>query len=853
MNENLSAFEEHVLLRYQVFNSIFLTLNLDGVHRTGILVPLLTEQCRKGLESGLSPKEIIDGFFVGKDEYDTEKKRLDLLFKFVQFIERQVVLVDALEDAAFAKVNNLEGSGSWKAFVQSASNMNAKGRLTDALRYFRIRVVLTAHPTQFYPGAVLGIITDLTDAVKNNDLSLIKQYLAQLGKTPFFQKEKPSAYDEAIRLSWYLENIFYDTIPEIYRNAHEELGDTAKEIFRDNPLIQMGFWPGGDRDGNPFVTVDTTLQVAEQLRTRVLKAYFRDVRMLKRRITFRGAAEILDGIEKELYKNAYLNPSKPSITATWLLGKLERLIDCLHSDHSGLFADDVEDLLRKVKIFGFHFSTIDIRQDSRVIGRAFEEVKEAINLDISGPEEYVDQLFRVDEARKKPSLKDPVLDDTFKSLGAMKQIQKRNGPAACYRYIISNCRGKDDVARVYALARLAGLGKKMFLDIIPLFETIDDLREAGKVMEELYTQKTYKNHLRQRKNKQIVMLGFSDGTKDGGYITANWSIFKAKEQISAVSRKYGIQVVFFDGRGGPPARGGGNTHKFYASLGPTIESNQIQITIQGQTISSNFGTADAARYNLEQLLTAGLENKLMESPARVLDAGQRNLLDQLSEISYKAYQEFKAHPRFMPYLEKMSTLKYYGETNIGSRPAKRGKGSELKFEDLRAIPFVGAWSQLKQNVPGFYGIGRACQVMEESGRLDDVKKLYRNSLFFRTLLENSMQALSKTNFELTRYMEKDAEFGEFWKLLYDESVLSQKYLLSISGQNRLLETNPTIKKSIDLREEIVLPLLIIQQYGLMKIKEMESKGQKSTSITDAYRKLVVRSLYGNINASRNSA
>jgi phosphoenolpyruvate carboxylase len=207
----------------------------------------------------------------------------------------------------------------------------------------------------------------------------------------------------------------------------------------------------------------------------------------------------------------------------------------------------------------------------------------------------------------------------------------------------------------------------------------------------------------------------------------------------------------------------------------------------------------------------------------------------------------------VPFLEKMSTLKYYGETNIGSRPAKRGKGSKLKFEDLRAIPFVGAWSQLKQNVPGFYGVGRAFEQFDKDGRLDELKALYKNSLFFRTLLENSMQSLSKSYFPLTKYMEKDKEFGDFWKMIYEESERAKKYLLAVSGQRALLESNPSIKASIQLREKIVLPLLTIQQFALIRIKKLESEGKGSTALNEAYKKLVVRSLYGNINASRNSA
>ena len=197
----------------------------------------------------------------------------------------------------------------------------------------------------------------------------------------------------------------------------------------------------------------------------------------------------------------------------------------------------------------------------------------------------------------------------------------------------------------------------------------------------------------------------------------------------------------------------------------------------------------------------------------------------------------------------MSPLKYYGQANIGSRPSKRGKG-EMTFEDLRAIPFVGAWSQLKQNVPGFYGVGTSLKAFKDSGRFDAVKELYSKSSFFRALCENSMQSLSKTFFPITQYMQNDAEFGEFWKLIYQEYQLSCEMLLQVSGQQQLLETNPTSRQSIALREKIVLPLITIQQYALMAIREKEKQPKADTSV---YEKLVIRSMFGNINASRNSA
>mgnify|MGYP003138467418 FL=1 len=348
------------------------------------------------------------------------------------------------------------------------------------------------------------------------------------------------------------------------------------------------------------------------------------------------------------------------------------------------------------------------------------------------------------------------------------------------------------------------------------------------------------------------MLGFSDGTKDGGYLMANWGIFTAKERLTAISRKYGITAIFFDGRGGPPARGGGKTHQFYASLGNTIEHEEVQLTIQGQTISSNFGTVDSCQYNIEQLLSSGISNEIFSDEKKILSAEDRKTMEQLATLSYEAYKDFKNHPKFLPYLEQMSTLKYYAKTNIGSRPSKRGKGNELVFSDLRAIPFVGSWSQLKQNVPGFYGVGIALETYLKNGEFGKVESLYANSAFFRTLLENSMMSLSKSFFPLTAYMKEDPEFGSFWELIHNEYERSKKLVLKVTGYEELMEDSKAMRASIAVREKIVLPLLTIQQYALREIQKLK-KENSDPKLIETYEKMVTRSLFGNINAARNSA
>ena len=852
------AYKNLVELKYQLYNSLFLTLPLDAVEQASLLLPLLEEAGRIGLEEGQNPQQIIDDFLDLHRAESGEKERSQFLFKVIQYVERQVALVDALEDAAYVEVNQTESLNRLHELVERIESNHQQERFASLLEKFGARVILTAHPTQFYPGQVLAIITDLTAALKANDVAQARDLLQQLGNTPFYNKVKPTPYDEAIQLSWYLSSIFYPVFGEIIDSLASVQGVSDEEI--NSQLLSIGFWPGGDRDGNPFVTTETTRRVAGKLRSNIIECYHRDIRELKRRLSFSGIYDKLTEIEKRFHLELTGEVDECFETIEEILAQLDDVAEVLVEKHQGLFLDLLMSFRRKLQLFGFHFASLDIRQDSRVLRGIFTAIVTAqpdllpAGFDELGEVEQIHALLTLEGEVDVTLHEDALLLDTIDCIRAIRDLQKHNKERACHRYIISNCAGARDVATLIALFRLAGWQEEtLSMDIVPLFETVRDLQSAGVSMSELYSIEPYRKHVASRSNRQTVMLGFSDGTKDGGYLMANWAIYTAKEDLTAVSRAAGVEVAFFDGRGGPPARGGGNTYKFYSALGKKIESNQIQLTVQGQTISSYYGTRDAALHNFRQLLSAGMENNLFEHPEREFTDAQRELITQLAEISHDKYLAFKGHPLFLPYLEQMSTLHYYAQSNIGSRPAKRGGASQLKFEDLRAIPFVGAWGQLKQNVPGYFGVGSALKQLEEQGRLDDCKALYRDSRFFEALIGNSMQSMCKSNFELTAYMADDEEFGDFWRLIYDEFLLSKEMVLKVSGQQQLLEDAPSSRYSIALRQRIVLPLLLIQQYALMKLNSFSDAEAESSELYPIYEKMVVRTLFGNINASRNSA
>lgn len=856
----LVRFKQNVLSKFEIYNSIFMTLPFDSVTKTGVLLPLFHETCKKGYDKGDDPTAIVNTFFKKYQARRTNESQINLLFRFIQYIERQVVLFDAIEDAAFSKVNNMEGRGSLRNLKNNVSVLNKTVDLQNYLEDFKVRIVLTAHPTQFYPGSVLGIITDLTKAIEENNLLEIQDLFAQLGKTPFFKHKKPTPYDEAKSLIWYLENVFYNSFGTIYNYIQHNIFD-KKELI--NEVVNIGFWPGGDRDGNPYVKPETTIKVAKKLKKSILKKYHSDLKVLSRKLTFRNIEDRINALEDMMYNYSVDLDYNDALSVEELLTELHSIKNIIIQDHQSLYINELNSLINKIKLFKYYFATIDIRQDSRIHHTVFTQLVSKLieNNESSFTNKYF-QLTEEEQIKILSETKDQITDlsvfddemvfNTLKSISVIKEIQKNNGEKGANRYIISNNQTALNVMQLFAMLKIVAFKDIIPLDIVPLFETIPDLENAPEVMEQLYKNPAYKRHLKERGNKQTIMLGFSDGTKDGGYLMANWGIYKAKELLTEMSRKYNITPIFFDGRGGPPARGGGKTHQFYSSLGPTIEDKEIQLTIQGQTISSNFGTLNSSQYNLEQLISSGLMNRIGVEK-NLLNSSDRDVMEDLAKTSYEEYKNFKNHPMFIPYLERMSTLKYYSKTNIGSRPSKRGNSDKLIFSDLRAIPFVGSWSQLKQNVPGFFGVGTALKKYEDNNEFYKVEELYGNSKFFKTLLENSMMSLTKSFFNLTKYMADDDEFGLFWNIIHNEYLQTKRLILKLTGFNELMENEPAGKASINVRESIVLPLLTIQQYALKKIQELEKADVKDDEQIKIFEKIVTRSLFGNINASRNSA
>jgi len=830
--------------QFQIYNALFLNLSYEGANQIGDLIPILGKAAKILLKRGKEPIAILDEFYNDyKDLIAVDK--MDFMFKVIQYVERQIVLFDSIEDCISPYDLEDQDSVLVETLVNKCETDREFKELMQKLNDFSVRIVFTAHPTQFYRPPVLDIIVKLREQIKSNEVEEIDALLHQLGLTSLVNTNSPTPLEEAKNIIHICRYEYYEAIGDLAYRLNTKYPD-----LNNDELVTLGFWPCGDRDGNPFVTHDTTKQVVDELRMTLMKCYYNDVKALASRLTFRDVESELVTIQTALYKAMF--QSEVVVDYKDLLQTFTKIEDLLVDQYQGLYFEELQKVITKIKVFKNHFASLDIRQDSSVHTACITQILKANGI-------ITDSLEELEEAKLIDLLTSDFIDipaahnfeglvkDTILNISQLPDLQKLNGELGCHRYIVSNSEDIFDVLNLYALFRWIHKREIFNFDFIPLFETMNGMAASEAVMKQLYELKPYYSHLERRKKKQTIMLGFSDGTKDGGYLKANWSIYKCKQRLSILSKEYKLTAAFFDGRGGPPARGGGKTFNFYAARSPEMANSDIQLTIQGQTITSTYGTSEKFAFNAEQMISSGLSSLTSGDKTRISDQDYK-LFEELSELSYDKYIKLKQHPKFLPYLENMTTLKFYGKTKIGSRPGKRNKSSKLSLTDLRAISYVGSWSQLKQNIPGYFGVGTALKIVADDGRLQTLQKLYSEVPLFKTLIDNCMMSLTKCSFELTSYMKTNEEYGAFWQLLHEEYALSIEMILKVTRLSELMETESRSKKSIEIREEIVRPLLLIQHYALQMLNL--NLDEKNKAI---YEKLVVRSLYGNINASRNSA
>jgi phosphoenolpyruvate carboxylase len=760
-----------------------------------------------------------------------------------------------------------------------AAELNA-ATVADGLAGALVSPVITAHPTETRRRTVFDTqhrITQLmrlrahghteTDDGRDIELELRRQVLT-LWQTALIRLSRLQISDEiAVGLRYY-QTAFFDVVPKVNAEVREALRSRWPDAdLLTEPILRPGSWIGGDRDGNPnvdaevvrlatgsaaytalahyaaeltaleqelsmsarLVTVtDELVELAKDCdeRPRADEPYRRAVRVIRARLTA-TAAEILDREPANLLDldlPAYATPGE-------LLADLATVDASLRANGSALLADDRLARLREaVRVFGFHLSGLDMRQNSDVHEEVVAELLAwaGVHADYSSlSEDERVNILAAELSTRRPLIgnRDDLSELARKELAIISAATRAvaiYGSAAVPNYIISMCRSVSDLLEAAILLKESGLldasGSEPYcpVGIVPLFETIDDLRHGASILEAALDLPVYRGIVRARSDSQEVMLGYSDSNKDGGYLAANWALYRAELDLVESARKTGIRLRLFHGRGGTVGRGGGPSYQAILAQPPGAVNGSLRLTEQGEVIAAKYAEPQMAQRNLETLLAATLESTLLDVEGLGDEAGPAyQILDELADRAQRAYAELVHEtPGFVDYFLQSTPVSEIGSMNIGSRPTSRKPTSSIT--DLRAIPWVLAWSQSRVMLPGWYGTGSAVEswIGDGDGRVEQLRDLYQRWPFFQTVLSNMAQVLAKTDLGLAaRYAElvKDESLRRrvFDKIAAEHQRSINAHKL-ITGQDNLLADNPALARSVFNRFPYLEPLNHLQ-------------------------------------------
>ncbi len=743
-----------------------------------------------------------------------------------------------------------------------------------------ISPVLTAHPTEVQRKSILDcqlIIArllsdrdrmDMTpDELADNEEAL-RRFVLILWHTRMLRTSRLTVPDEIKNGLAYYRYTFLAEIPKIYADLEKQLEQRYGRRMDIPPFLRVGSWIGGDRDGNPFVTHEVMKNAAERNSAQVLEYYLSETHLLGIRLSLTTrlvevsaelaafAAQSSDSApsrEDEPYRRAliviysrlvataewlgqqveHLRPvdadAKPYTDAQEFIVDLDILIHSLTQHHALYLARGrIAYLRRAVEVFGFHLAPLDMRQHSAVHEQVVGEL-----LAVAGIKDYV----KLDEAARRTALLaalqaglhlagemekfSPTVQGEMRIMQAATDIHRRFGRAALPNYIISMTTGVSDLLEVALMLQQVDIldtGNALHINIVPLFETIADLRGCGTIMDELFSIPYYRALLNSRGDTQEVMLGYSDSNKDGGYLTANWELYKAEVELVQVFAKHGIELRLFHGRGGTVGRGGGPSYEAILAQPPGSVNAQIRITEQGEVIASKYSDPEIGRRNLEILIAATMEATLLHDHGgddSTMPEYHR-IVEALSLDAYAAYRKLVYEtPGFTDFFFAATPIREIAELNIGSRPSSR-KASD-NIEDLRAIPWVFGWSLNRVLLPGWYGFGSAVQQFiqrEGDTGLAQLQAMYHNWAFFRGLLSNMDMVLSKTDMGIaSRYAElvpDEALRNKIFGTIETEWQRTVDMLFAITGASTLLQDNPTLARSLTTRTPYIDPLNHLQ-------------------------------------------
>lgn len=795
-----------------------------------------------------------------------------------------------LEDDTIVQPDSIES-----AILSLKENNISENMIQDVLNKLSLELVITAHPTEAAKRSILEIQQRIAVILKKLDLPLLtkreRQKLEEslfnevtiLWQTDELRHNKPTVLDEVRNGLYYFDQTLFEVLPEIHREVENCLEKNYSTNKWDVPnFLKFGSWIGGDRDGNPNVTPDVTWATLQKQRKLVLKKYKNVLVDLMKRYSHSTtrvevSTELIQSLDVE--EDKFLTddkkwPIKSEVYRRKFAIIIERLKQVGKSDLGYLSAEElledlylvqrslnnhhpaahelktIQKLIRQVQLFGFHLATLDIRNHSGEHEAAMTEILRKVRISDNYAQLSEDEKVKLLESilmdpRPLLLLNEDYTPETQQMIQVFQMIRnahKEFGTRSISVYLVSMTKSPSDLLEVLVFAKEAGIYRlhadgtvENQLNVAPLLETIDDLTAGPEIMETLFQMSVYRNHLEVMNNQQEIMLGYSDGSKDGGTLTANWKLYKAQLEIHEMAKKYQIGLKFFHGRGGSLGRGGGPLNKSLLSQPAETIGDGVKITEQGEVLSSRYLLEDIAYRSLEQATST-----LMLATAHVSkEAEHGNLRDELweiaieeiSSVALKKYQSLVfGDSDFLTYFNEATPLRELGDLNIGSRPMSRKNRG--RFEDLRAIPWVFAWTQSRQLLPAWYaaGTGLDSYASKSEQNLQQLKQMYEKWPFFRSTIDNLQMALMKADITTAKeYLSlvEDQKIAErIFSNILEEYEKTKEVLLKITGDKELLDHTPNIKDSVYRRNPYVDPLNFLQVELIKQLRNQDEPSEE---------------------------
>ncbi len=784
------------------------------------------------------------------------------------------------------------------AMLKKSGMTNAQ--MSSLLETLSIELVLTAHPTESRRRTIISklqrLSTILHESTRSDRLprereNLIKAMYAEISALWLSDRSRASklAVTDEVRTGlYYVDSVFWKTIPWLYADLNQALDLYYPGLKAGDTWLRLASWMGGDRDGNPNVTSEVTAETLRLHRGLAVENHRRTLQSVARHLSVSGRRlpppdELVSWIEKRRPLPAHVEYIEQRYAAEpyrlilsllaadlaeasqddmkrRLLGRdahqarvhpqdISHPLDLIaNAIPASLANDELLTLRQQLSVFGLHAARLDIREDSSKFNKALGEILRALEITPAFESLPIPERLNLlsgllsaplPELSSHPGVTSSTAE-TWALFQLITRVQQVYGAELLGPVIISMTHSAADVLTVLVLARWTGCDAG--LQICPLFESIDDLDNAPRILTELFSNPAYQKHISACQAEQMVMIGYSDSNKDGGYLMANWALYQAQETITRVAREHSIRLTIFHGRGGTVARGGGPANRAIRAQPAGSINGRFRVTEQGETIASRYSNPDLAHRHLEQIVNAVLlasasvylppanGEKTTDIPVR---AAWRTAMDTMSQAAYQAYRALVYEtPRFIEFWQAATPLDEIKRLHIGSRPVSRAGTTEVS--NIRAIPWVFSWMQSRYNLPGWYGLGTGLKAISDKKLLDE---MYQGWPFFKTLLDNAETSLLKADMGIAAlYAElvEDVELGQrLFNIIQTEYELTCDAVLSISGHQNLMDSEPVTQNAIRLRNPYVDPLNYIQVEMLRRLRSQPQDSPEAESLRDA--------------------